>query len=87
MVVARDELVFDWVGFQKRAVFVDEYFAAMRRLIPDWNARFTALESDPIGWDFCRRHPHRHPTEFLHDPLPRARAFIARFPLPGSRGI
>jgi hypothetical protein len=85
MVVARDDLVFDWAGFQRRDGFLLEYFEAMRRVFPDWDARFELIELDPIGWDFCRLHKHRHPSQFLHDPLPRARAFVNGFQPAGAR--
>jgi hypothetical protein len=85
MVAASDELVFDWAGYQPREAFVRDYFAAMRSIFPDWDARFEPVESDPIGWGFCRSNNHRHPTQFLHDPLPRARAFSLRFP-PRTQG-
>jgi hypothetical protein len=52
----------------------------MRAIFPDWQARFIPHESDPIGWEFCRQNNHRHPSQFRHDPMPRARAFVSRFP-------
>jgi hypothetical protein len=84
MVVVRDELVFDWAGYERRDAFLLDYFAAMREIFHDWEARFIPVESDPVGWEFCSLHNHRHPSQFLHDPLPRARAFAGRFP-PESR--
>ena len=84
MVVVRDDLVFDWAGYERRDAFLRDYFGAMREIFHDWEARFIPVESDPIGWEFCSLHNHRHPSQFLHDPLPRARAFAGRFP-PESR--
>lgn len=80
VVVASDEWVFDWAGYEKRNAFVSGYCGALRALFPSWQARFVKLELDPIGWDCCRRHQHRHPSQFLHDPMPRARAYVRRFP-------
>ncbi|MGW4536240.1 hypothetical protein ACWEOI_35315 [Nocardia sp. NPDC004340] len=44
--------------------------------------------SRPIEMDldeFCARHWHRSPAEFIYDPRPRARAYIAKFRLPASQ--
>ncbi len=53
----------------------------MGALLPGWSSTLVDVD-DAIGWDFCRAHHHRHPSQFLRDPLPRARAFVLRFPLP-----
>jgi hypothetical protein len=79
VVVARGGTVFDWMGFQERQAFLFEYFEAMRGLEPGWDADFVPLESDPVGWEFCRQYNHRHPSEFLHDPTSRATAYVAKF--------
>ena len=79
LILARDNLVFDWAGFQLREAFLLDYFGAMQRFFPEWDAALVPVELDPIGWDFCRLHNHRHPTQFLRDPLPRARAFATKF--------
>ena len=80
MVVARDELVFDWAGYSRRDAFLTEYFEAMRTTFPDWDASFERVYECPVDREFCARTGARHPSQFLHDPLPRARAFVARFP-------
>ncbi len=80
MIVANDDLVFDWAGYERRDAFLVDYFESMRSILPDWDARLVPVESDPIGWEFCRSHNHRHPTQFRRDPLPRAQAFAKRFP-------
>jgi hypothetical protein len=87
MVVVRDDLVFDWAGYERRDVFLVDYFDSMRSMFPDWDARFVRVELDPIGWEFCEAHKHRHPTQFLHDPLPRARAFASKFPPQSGRTV
>jgi hypothetical protein len=84
IVVAGEDLVFDWAGYSPRDAFLSEYVDAMRTLFPDWGWDFDKLDMDPIAWDFCRTRNHRHPTQFPHDPIPRATAFIRRFPSPYS---
>jgi hypothetical protein len=82
VVAAREAEVFDVWGYTPRAQFLTEYTAAMRVWFPDWRADFQPLDADPMGWDFCRARDHRHPTQFRHDPLERAVAFLRRFPPP-----
>lgn len=83
VVVARDDLVFDWAGYSPRETFVAEYSEAMRTIFPDWAGDFTPINVDVIGWDFCMARNHRHPSQFRHDPLSRAEAFVRRFAPPG----
>ncbi|MFB7718794.1 hypothetical protein [Nocardia sp. NPDC056100] len=46
----------------------------------DYHPRRIAVDLDEL----CARHWHRSPAEFIHDPRPRARAYIARFRPPES---
>jgi hypothetical protein len=80
MVVMCDDLVFDWAGYERCAIFLVDYFAGMRSIFPDWHARFESVDSDPIGWEFCHRHHHRHPSQFRGDALARARVFARKLP-------
>ena len=82
IVVVRKDLVFDCAGYSRRDAFLEEYVEAMRTVFPDWTCDFDKLDMDPIGWDFCRTQNHRHPSQFPHDPIPRAEAFVRRFPSP-----
>ena len=75
--------MFDYAGYRRRAAFLPEHVEAMRALFPDRACHFDELDMDPMGWDFCRTRNHRHPTQFPHDPIARATAFIHRFPSPG----
>ena len=80
VVVANDHTIFDCRGWTPRHQYLQFYAEAMSRVVPDWSFRL-ALVDDPIGWDFCLKHGHRHPSQFRHDPMPRAIAFLERFPL------
>ena len=80
LVVANDHAIFDARGFSSRDEFLHSYSEAMRRLLPGWSYTLTRVD-DPIGWEFCNAHAHRHPSQFLQDPLPRARAFLSHFSL------
>lgn len=89
VVAAREDLVFDWVGYTPRARFLEEYFAAYRARFPGWSADVEVVEADALSWDFCRATRSRHPSQFLHDPLPRALAYVDRFatPVPVEGGL
>lgn len=83
--VARYDLAFDCFGYCPRDRFLAGYIDMMRTAFPYWTASFLPLELDPIGWEFCTRYRHRHPTQFPRDALARARAFIAQFPAPSAQ--
>ncbi len=86
MIALRGDLVFDWAGYTRSDTFLAEYIEAMRLLVPGWDADLLPLAADPVGWEFCRATNSRHPSQFPHDPLPRAVAFVRRFrPRPISR--
>jgi hypothetical protein len=82
VVALRGALVFDWAGYSYREVFVTEHVQAMRVYIPGWDAELLPMAMDPIGWEFCNTTNSRHPSQFPHDPLPRALEFVRRFPAP-----
>jgi len=82
LVVARDDLVFDWCGYTEREKFLTEYAEAMRSIVPEWACDFVNENADPIAWDFCTARNHRHPSQFPLDPVPRAKEFLKRFASP-----
>jgi hypothetical protein len=79
VVIANDDTIFDCRGWNPRDSFLQYYAEAMSGLSPGWSYTLASV-TDPIGWEFCRTHRHRHPSQFKQDPMPRARAFLARFP-------
>lgn len=81
VVIANGRIIFDWRGWSPHDQFLQHYAEGMGRLSPGWSYTLTRV-ADPIGWDFCRAHAHRHPSQFRHDPMPRARSFLSRFPPP-----
>ena len=82
MVALGQDVVFDWMGYTERDVFLREYFEAIRAVFPRWTADFRPGPADPIGWEFCRAAGWRHPSQFWRDPLPRALAYLRQFPAP-----
>lgn len=78
VLIESESHVFDHHGWNERADYLSAYSTEMRRLYPGWSCELARID-DPISWDFCRAYAYRHPSQFWQDPLPRARAFLARF--------
>jgi hypothetical protein len=79
IVAVEGEWLFDAGGNQSRPEFIDRYFAHFRSLFPGWDADLIELKGDPAGWEFCKAHNHRHPSQFFRDPTPRANRYLEQF--------
>lgn len=82
--VAGPGFVFDYHGYRDRDRLLAHTWAKARRWWPGWDA--TVIELPPevlaserlsLGWPGLHL---REPGQFLHDAMPRARQFLARFP-------
>jgi hypothetical protein len=82
VVAARDDLVFDACGFTARHDFLSEYTRAIREHLPEWTGDLQPSQFEPLGWEFARSTNSRHPSQFVHDPVARARQFLLSFPEP-----
>lgn len=87
IVAARGDLAFDYHGWSSLERLLDHAHAKANRWWPGWRAELVLvppaiLVSEHESREFGRCHGGklwlREPGQFLHDPLPRARAFIAR---------
>ena len=88
IIAATDRMVFDFHGYSQRDTFVERYFRRARVHSPGWDGALIALPVDVlISTEKSRRYDGlwlRQPDLFLHDPLPRARAFLKRFDPPSA---
>ena len=90
IVVAGDGWVFDYHGYSARNAFLAHTLAKARRWWSGWRMTLVELPtkvlvSEPLSLTYDGLHL-REPTQFLHDALPRAHAFLDRFPsLPPER--
>jgi hypothetical protein len=82
VLVANAEIVFDYHGYTERMFYFDHFAIKMGRFFPRWSAQALPLLESPAAWDFCRQTNHRHPSQFIKDPFPRAFAYLQRFPAP-----
>jgi len=79
--VSDGKIAFDYHGFSKHEHFLSHYFAKISRFFPLWNCDVIDLKESPTSVSFCETYNHRLPSQYLHDPMPRAFAYLARFPL------
>lgn len=81
LVAANACRVFDCRGWHEREAFLQRYTESCRAVYPGWSCSLEVIH-DPLGWDFCTAHAHRHPSQFYQDPIPRAQAFLRGFAPP-----
>jgi len=78
--------VFDYHGYARRDAFLAHTRRKAVRWWPGWDCRLQVLSPEVLVSEaLSRRHEGlwlREPGQFLHDALPRARAYLARFPAP-----
>jgi len=70
---------FDYHGYSRCETFLSHYLRKIRRFFPSWQGRIITLADSPISTSFCRTYGCRLPSQFLHDPRPRAHAYLSRF--------
>ena len=80
------EWAFDYHGYSSMPRFIDHTWRGARRRWPGWDATLVPLPADVLisesksrTYDGLRL---REPQQFLHDAMPRARAYLTRFPAP-----
>jgi hypothetical protein len=84
--IATATWVFDYHGYSERNHFLAHMFQKARRWWPGWSATlkelcYGVLISEPKSRAYDGLWL-REPKQFLHDPLPRAHAYLNRFPAP-----
>lgn len=77
VLVAGDDVTFDWKGYQPRSDYLRSFEQERQMTMPGWYCSMIPV-SDPLGWRFCRRFHHRHPSQFPDDVLARARRFCLK---------
>jgi hypothetical protein len=84
--VATDAWTFDYHGYSEPRRFLNHTFERVRRLWLGWDAELIELprevlisEAKSRSYDGLRL---REPDQFLHDAMPRAFAYLDRFPKP-----
>lgn len=90
IVVDDGDTVFDFHGYSDRRRFLDHYWRRARFHHPGWDATLVELAPDVLVSGPASRQIDglwlRGPDEYFADALPRARAFLDRFPPPPERG-
>jgi len=80
--VSNGKLIFDYHGYTDYDRYFRHHQKKIHRFFPSWRGQVLALKVSPIDESFCREYSHRLPSQYLHDPLPRALAYLKRFPMP-----
>jgi len=84
--LTRGDAVFDYHGYSDRTAFLTHTAAKANRWWPGWRAELVPLPPHILVSEVESRKYEglwlREPKQFLHDALPRARAFLARLPPP-----
>ncbi|MEM1315699.1 MAG: hypothetical protein AAGI51_14160, partial [Pseudomonadota bacterium] len=70
---------FDFHGCSDRAALLAHHARAWRRRHPDWRAEIEPVDYDLFDTAALNARRMLGPCQYLHDPRPRARAFLARF--------
>jgi len=78
--------VFDYHGYSDRDAFMKHLFRRSRHYWSDWDAEFVELPRDVLISERKSRTYDglwlREPGQFLHNALPRAAAYLDKFPVP-----
>jgi hypothetical protein len=84
--VSRGDASFDYHGHSSRDALLAHTWLKARRWWPGWDAELIQLPADVlISEPLSKTYPGlwlREPGQFLYDALPRADAFLDRFPAP-----
>jgi hypothetical protein len=84
--IAAGDWIFDYHGYSGREAFLAHTWRWARHFWPGWDATLIELPcevlvSEPLSKTYDGLWL-REPRQFLHDAMPRARAFLDRFPPP-----
>jgi hypothetical protein len=81
--VTNGQRAFDYHGFSYEERLLDLAFRRARRFYPGWDATLVNLPTEVLVCEQKSREIDglwlREPTQFLHNALPRARAFLDRY--------
>lgn len=84
--VASDDWIFDYHGYSEPRQYHAHTWRKARHWWPGWDAKTVELPMDVLVSEAKSKTYDglwlREPTQFLHDALPRARAYLMRFPFP-----
>ena len=70
-------IAFDYHGYACRDRLLAHWARTWSRVHADWSCRIEPVDFDLLSTPALNRIRHRGPDQYLHDPIPRARRFIA----------
>jgi hypothetical protein len=88
IVVVREDLAFEYHGYSNWPHLMAHMWRRAEQWSPGWTATTVPLDEDAlVSSAKSRTYPGlwlKEPGEFLFDAMPRARAYLRRFPAPGD---
>jgi hypothetical protein len=86
IVAVRDPIAFDYHGYSRWPTLLAHMKRKASRWWPGWDAELIELREEALVSEVESRKYDglwlREPGQFLHDAMPRAQAFVLRFPTP-----
>ena len=83
--VTDGEIAFDHHGYSRRAALLRHHFDGWaRQSAPGWACTVEAVGFDLLDTAALNAHRMLGPEQYLHDPVARARRYLARIDLPGA---
>jgi hypothetical protein len=83
------EWVFDYHGYSARPGFIAHTWRGARQRWPGWDAQLVPLPTEVLISERMSRSYEGlwlcEPGQFLHDAMPRAQAYLRRFPAPPTQ--
>lgn len=79
ILLARGPVAFDFHGYACEARLLQRYAAGWRARFPGWHATVEAVDFDLLDTPSLNARGMRGPDQYLHDPIPRAMAFLRRY--------
>jgi hypothetical protein len=86
IIVVRDDVVFDYHGYSTWSPYWAHTKRRANQCWPGWDAETVAVHREALVSNAQARGyfglSMKEPKHYLHDPLPRARQFLQKFPAP-----
>jgi len=72
------KIAFDYHGYSVRDRLVEHHRKGWSKMYPGWGCEIESVEFDLLSTAELNRRKMRGPDQYLYDPTPRARNFLAR---------
>lgn len=88
VIVSFGDTIFDYHGYTEKERYLAHYWKRARHMYPTWDAELVEITPDALTTEGPSKVYDglwlRAPHQFFENPIPRAEAYLARFPHPSS---